>query len=384
MSEVLNYKKLYRAYLDCRKHKRRTVNALKFEWDLESKLSNLLAELQSGEYAPGRSTCFVVENPTVREVFAADFKDRIVHHLLINEIEKAGESVFIYDSFACRKGKGTHKAISRLKHFTRKITDNSTKECWYAQLDISGFFMSIDHDLLFSIYENLVTGQNKSMQWKRDVLWLAKVIVYHRPVDNYFKKGDRRLFALVPKQKSLFEALPQKGLPIGNYSSQFSGNLLLNGLDNFIKRSLKCEYYARYVDDLVVLSDDLPKLWYYIGRIQEYLETNLHMKLNQKKTKVKRLNEGLDFLGYFIKQDYSLVRRRVVTKLKSKLYSMNMANNRAPADQILSVVNSYYGHFRRAASYHLREEIYENHLGRLKEKFVLAEGCGYLEIKVQN
>lgn len=384
MSEALNYKKLYRAYLDCRKHKRKTINALKFEYDLERNLSNLLVELQTRKYKPGRSTCFMVVNPTVREVFAADFNDRIVHHLLINEIEEAGESMFIYDSFACRKGKGTHLAVDRLKQFMRKIDGNALKTIWYAQLDIASFFMSIDHDLLFSIFENLIAGRNKSTQWKNDVCWLAKVIIYHRPVDNYFKKGDHRLFALVPKQKSLFEADIRKGLPIGNYSSQFSGNLLLNGLDNFIKRSLKCEYYVRYVDDLVILSDDLPKLWHSVGKIEEYLETNLQMKLNQKKTKIKKLSAGIDFLGYFIKPNYSLVRRRVVAALKSKLYSMNSAHESVSANHALSVVNSYYGHFGRAASRNLREDIYENHLGKLKEKFVLTEKCEYLELKQQN
>ncbi len=381
MSEVFNYNKLYRAYLDCRKHKRKTINALKFEWNLEKNLSNLLAELESKRYVPGRSACFVVQNPTIREVFAADFKDRIVHHLLIKEIEMMGESVFIYDSFACRKGKGTHSAVNRLKQFTQKITHNNTKECWYAQLDISGFFMSIDHDGLLHAYENLITRQNKSEQWTKDLLWLVKVIVYHRPVDNYFKKGKSHLFGLVPKQKSLFEAEARKGLPIGNYSSQFSGNLLLNGLDNFIKRSLKCEYYVRYVDDLVILSDDLSKLWLIIGNVKNFLEINLHMKLNEKKTKVKKLSDGLDFLGYFVKLNYSLVRKRVVATLKSKMCYLRITAHMVTIDHVLSVVNSYYGHFRRAASYHLRKDIYENHLGQFRERLELTESLKYLELR---
>ena len=115
MNEIFNLEKLYSAYLNCRKRKRKTINALKFEWDLERNLFLLLDELESKKYKPGRSICFVVKEPTPREIFASNFKDRVVHHLLVREIEKIGEKIFIFNAFSCRKGKGTHKAIEKLK-----------------------------------------------------------------------------------------------------------------------------------------------------------------------------------------------------------------------------------------------------------------------------
>ena len=149
MSEIFNLQKLYLAYFDCRNGKRKTVNALNFEWDLERNLFLLLNELKTKKYKPGRSICFAVKEPTPREIFAATFRDRIVHHLLVREINDMGERTFIFNAFSCRKGKGTHKAVKLLKQSIRRLSKNYSKEIYYAQMDISGFFMSIDHDILY-------------------------------------------------------------------------------------------------------------------------------------------------------------------------------------------------------------------------------------------
>ena len=133
MRSFFTYENLYRAYLKCRKNKRKTINALKFEIDFEKNLKNLLNELKTGRYVPGRSVCFVVTVPKPREIFAADFRDRIVHHLLVNEIEEYFEKRFSCDSFACRKGKGTHQAVSRLHYFLGK---KENKNAWYLKMDI--------------------------------------------------------------------------------------------------------------------------------------------------------------------------------------------------------------------------------------------------------
>jgi len=117
---IFTFEKLYRAYLDCRKTKRKTINALKFEWNLERNLFQLQKELETKRYKPGRSICFAVKEPSPREIFAASFRDRVVHHLLINEILEIGERSFIFDSFSCRKNKGTHLAVKRLRKFSSK------------------------------------------------------------------------------------------------------------------------------------------------------------------------------------------------------------------------------------------------------------------------
>ena len=324
---IFTFGKLYQAYLDCRKTKRKTINALKFEWNLERNLFQLQKELEAKKYKPGRSICFVVKEPSPREIFAASFRDRVVHHLLINEIEKMGEKSFIFDTFSCRKNKGTHLAIKRLKKFIGNTTENYSREAFYLQLDISGFFMAIEHHILYSLLEKMILKQNKSYQWKIDILWLAKTIVFHKPTKNYVIKGNPSLFKLIPSRKSLFESSEDKGLPIGNYSSQFFANLYLNELDQFVKRELRCKYYIRYVDDFILLDSDREKLKYLRDEISLFLKKNLDLELSLNKTKLQPIGKGISFLGYFVKPDYVLVRQKVIKRLKNKLYQLNKILN---------------------------------------------------------
>jgi len=140
---------LFEAYFNCRSNKRRTDNALAFEVDYENNLIKLLKEINSGLYNPGKSIAFVVIKPVKREIFAANFRDRIVHHLIINKLNPLFEKEFIHDSFACRVGKGTHYGIRRVDHFIRTCSQNYTKDCFILKLDIKAFFMSINRGLLF-------------------------------------------------------------------------------------------------------------------------------------------------------------------------------------------------------------------------------------------
>jgi len=383
--DILTYSNLYRAYLDCRRTKRKTVNALKFEIDLERNLQLLLAELKSGKYQPGRSICFVVTNPVPREIFAAEFKDRIVHHLLIREILSIGERNFIFDSYACRKNKGTHQAINRLKKFIRQITSNGNKNVFYAQLDVKGFFMAIDQRILYHLTKKLVNKQKRSQHWKQDVLWLAKNIIFHNPAENYITKGDSALFNLIPTYKSLRCQPKGRGLPIGNYTSQFFANLYLNELDQFIKRELKCKYYIRYVDDLILLDVDKEKLKYLRNKINNFLIKKLGLELNVNKIRIQSLAKGIDFLGYFIKPDYVLVRQKVIKRLKNNLFKINFTNFKFLKKQMflkrnLAMINSYYGHFNHAQSFNLRKNIYNSYLAELRSVFSPKKGFNCLKM----
>lgn len=381
MNEIFNFKKLYRAYLDCRKTKRKSINALQFEWNFERNLFQLQHELEAKKYKPGRSICFVVENPTPREIFAATFRDRVVHHLLVREVEAMGEKSFIFDSFSCRKNKGTHSAIKRLKIFVKKATKNCQQEAFCLQLDISGFFMAINHRILYSLFEKLVSKHNKSCQWKEDILWLAKTIIFHNPTSDYIVNGNPNLLKLIPPRKSLFGAPCGKGLPIGNYSSQFFANLYLNELDQFIKRKIKCGYYIRYVDDLVLLDKNREKLKFLKNNINLFLKENLDLELNLNKIKLQSIGKGIDFLGYFAKLNYVLVRQKVVKRLKNKLYELNENGEGAKdSKKILAIINSYYGHFSHAFSFNLRKDISEDHLGELQKNFSAKNNYSFLKI----
>lgn len=367
---IFTYKNLYRAYLECRKNKRKTINALKFEMNLEENLFQLLQELKTRTYIPGRSICFVVTIPVPREIFAADFRDRVVHHLLIREILPYAERQFIFDSYACRKNKGTLKAVKRLKKFIHKINSGNVKDVYYAQMDIKSFFMSIDQKMLFAIFRKLAGKINdKDAEWKEQLLWLAKVFIFHQPQLNYKIKGMRALFSLIPSEKSLLKQPVGKGLPIGNHTSQFFANLYLNQLDQFVKRELKRKFYARYVDDFVILGSreelkEIPEL------INQFLRQKLFLKLNTKKTKMQPISRGISFLGYFIKPSHILVKNNVVKRFKNKLYALNENfSNKIDHKKIQATVNSYLGHFKHSKSFNLRKDIFDNHLEKLADLF---------------
>jgi len=361
MSTIFTFEKIYKAYLDCRKTKRKTINALKFEYNLERDIHQLKKELKTRTYKPGRSICFVVKEPSPREIFAANFRDRVVHHILIREIEKIGERILIFDTFSCRKNKGTHLAVERLKSFIKKVTENFSKTAFYLKLDISGFFMAINYDILFKIFKEVILKQRKPQKWKEDILWLAKIIIFYKPTENYIRKSQQALFDLIPKRKSLFGADINKGLPIGNYSSQFFANLYLNKLDQFIKREIKCKYYVRYVDDFILLSENQKFLNGIENKINNFLKRELDLELNFKKTKFLPLNRGIEFLGYFIKPECVLAKRNVVSRLRNKLYNIKICQ--IEPKNILATINSYYGHFGHAFTYNLRKSIFENCLG---------------------
>ncbi|MDD2913172.1 MAG: reverse transcriptase domain-containing protein [Candidatus Paceibacterota bacterium] len=361
MSEVFNLEKLYAAYLDCRKGKRKTVNSLAFEWNLERNLFSLLKDLKGEKYKPGRSICFVVKEPTPREIFAATFKDRIVHHLLVREIEYIGEKKFIFSVFSCRKGKGTHMAVRKLKEGIRKESENYRKKIYYAQLDIEGFFMSINHDILYSLLKDMIIKRkDRSFKWKNDILWLAKTVISHKPTENYTIKGNPSLLSLIPERKSLFRTRKNKGLPIGNYSSQFFANLYLNKIDHFTKRKLGIRHYFRYVDDIVILEKEEGKIENFVEIIEKYLRENLDVKISWKKTKIRPASRGIDFLGYFIKPEYVLIRKRVVKNLKLKIW-----NKKKGVENIFSLINSYFAHFLHGNSFNLRKNIYDKNLKKI-------------------
>lgn len=333
--------------------------------------------LRSKAYVPAPSSCFVVTYPKLREIFAADFQDRIAHHLLVGAIEPYFERHFIFDSFACRKGKGAHSAVRRLQIYLRQITRNQTNRAYFLQLDILSFFTSIDKQILVNLLQKHLR--------QPDLLWLAHLIIFNDPTLNCRVKGDTQLLAQIPPHKSLFHTAKSKGLPIGNLTSQFFANVYLNQLDQFVKRKLKVKYYLRYVDDLVLLSNDPDQLSSWRQAINQFLCQQLSLQLHPAKDQFGSVYSGIDWLGYVVRPEYILCRRRVVSNLKSKLAAFNQglliqSHNQHPhaaplghtptpeqLQAMLATINSYFGHFKRANTYRLRKNLYDRHFGILKK-----------------
>jgi retron-type reverse transcriptase len=349
--------------------------------NLESEILKLEEELQNHTYKPGKSICFVVEEPSLREVFAATFRDRVVHHLLYNFLEPIFEPKFINQSCACRKNKGIHYSLKYLKKYIRQVSRNHSQPAYFLHLDISGFFMSLNKEILF----NIISKQIK----EPEILWLIKVIIFNDPIKNFTGKGDKSLFDKIPPHKSLFHTPENQGLPIGNLTSQFFANVYLNQLDQFIKHSLKAKHYLRYVDDFLILSNDKISLQKWRNQIDKFLKERLQLKLNHQKTIFQNIDKGIDWLGYIVKPNYILVRRRVVKNFKRKIFYFNriLQNRYSPPieliEKMLATVNSYYGHFKHADTFKLRKHLWENYFKEL-HNYIKPVNCRYNYFIIKN
>jgi len=348
---MFTFQNIYNAYLQCRKGKRNTINALKFEQNLIANLWDLTDALQSRRYEIGASICFLTTSPKLREVFAADFGDRIVHHVLVAELEKIYEPKFISDVYNNRKTKGIHRATQKAQSYM-----NSTYGGYYLQLDIKGFFYNLDKDILYRYLYAECKGQE-------EILYLAHKIIYHDPTQNYIFKGNKTKLGLLPPHKTLFGLAPNKGLPIGNLTSQFFANVYMSAFDNYIKRVLKVKHYIRYVDDFVLFDSSKERLAELLVQIERYLGRYLSLTLRAD-TKLKHHKEGLDFLGYIIRPDYILTRRRVVNNYKYKkakyLQRYEESKGKMKLSEIkafLSVKASFESHTKHSNSYNLNQKI---------------------------
>jgi RNA-directed DNA polymerase len=302
---------LFRAYYDARRNKRSTLSALAFEVDYERNLFELFQEIIERRYEVSPSFCFVSKKPVLREVFAADFRDRVVHHLIYNAVSPIFERRFIHDSYSCRTSKGTSYGIRRVEHFLRSCSRNYQRDCYILKLDISGYFMSIDRSLLYAKVEQDILRYKQAAEFDVDLLLhLIRKIVFHDPTAGCTIKGDRRNWVGLPKSKSLFWVEPNRGLPIGNLTSQLFGNVYLNEFDHFVKCRLGCRYYGRCVDDFIIIHPDKEHLKAIIPVITAYLEEKLYLQLHRKKIYLQHVSKGVLWLGMFIKPHRKYIRNR--------------------------------------------------------------------------
>ncbi len=376
--DIYSFRALWRHYRQCRRNKRNTVNALPFEVNAEANLLALQEELRAHTYKPGRSICFITDGPKPREVFAADFRDRVVHHLLVSHQERIFEPIFIHDSYACRKGKGTLAASDRLMSFLRQATANGRCPAWGLKLDVASFFPSIDKQILFGIIDRKIKNP--------ELLWLTRTLLFHDPTTNYYFRSRNRGAPRpetpaypIPPQKSLFGKGNERGLPIGNLTSQFWGNVYLNEPDQFIKRELKCRYYVRYVDDLVLLANDGETLAASCEAIQEFLREQLKLSLRPEMTTAFAVKRGIDFVGWKTWWNYRLPRRRTLDTVARKLddfepravrpalgglaqrVDLNRLEQNGGSQRFHSMLASYAGHLKHGAAMGAWQELWAKH-----------------------
>ena len=318
------------------KGKRGRAAAASFFARQEDEIVRLMEELSTGAYRPGAYHYFEIREPKVRIVAAAPFRDRVVHHAVVRVLEPIFERRFIDDSFACRKGKGTHAAMHRAHQFARRF-------CYALKCDVAKYFPSIDHEIL-KIQLARAVGDTRLL----DVVRL--IIGSHR--DELRKEWE-------PGADLFGVSLRPVGLPIGNLTSQFFANVYLNDLDHFVKHDLRVKGYARYVDDFLLFGDDRSLLKQHGAAIREKLRA-LRLTIHPDKYRLLPTDKGVDFVGFVLYSNGRRRLRRANVRRFQRRYRRMMwevrRGERKPSD-VSTRVRCWIAHASHAQSYALRRDV---------------------------
>jgi len=359
---------MFQAYYDARKNKRNTHNALAFEKHLEANVFALCEEVFNKTYQPRPSICFVVNKPVKREIFAADFRDRIIHHLIYNYISPIFEHTFINDSYSCRRGKGTHYGIKRIDHFIRSCSRNYSQDCYVLKLDIKGYFMAMNKKLLYNKIKDELLGKLYKADFEYSiVIYLIEKTLFNDPTQGCKIKGRKADWQGLPPSKSLFHAKPHCGLPIGNLTSQLFGNIYMNAFDHWVKQTLGIKYYGRYVDDFVLIHPNKEYLKSCIPVIRTYLKKELKFELHPSKIHFQHYSKGVQYLGAVIKPHRTYIARRTTGNFFASMAQHNTKIREQKPDKetlkaFLSSMNSYLGIMKHHKTYKLRKAMIFKHL----------------------
>ena len=366
------------AYTAARRHKRWKTNTLQFSDSIEKNISRLADDIKNRAYQIKPSLCFISFSPVKREIFAGDFRDRVVHHLVFNVLNCYYDRLFINDCYSCRLKRGTDYGIARINQFIRQASKNYRHPAYILKLDISGYFMNIDRRRLYQKNKELITRFFRAEPEKiNTLLYLLRKIIFNDPTKNCRRRGQLSDWDGLPKNKSLFGAPAGKGLPIGNLTSQLFGNVYLNDFDHFVKEKLKCHYYGRYVDDMVFVSEDKEFLKSLIPPIADYLKNKLGLTLHPKKIYLQPYQHGVKFLGVIIKQRriYTGPRIKHGFYQKAKLATLKPTKNNSLKNDSAWVA-SYLGLLKKYQTFNLRRKMINNPQTQLAFKKLKIKAAG--------
>lgn len=369
--EYVSYEELYEAYRNCRLKKRSTYNALEFEIRENKKLYELWNELNSLKYEIGKSIVFCVTKPVHREVFAADFRDRIIHHLLISRIESILENEFINDSYSCRVGKGTDYGVNKCYEYMHEASNNFTEDCYVVKCDLKAFFMTIDkqrlENKLFKFYD-----ENYKYEDERELFfikYLTHLIVMNEPQNNCIRKQTIDHWDGLPKDKSLFSCRKGFGIPIGNLTSQIFANFYLSDFDHYIKNTLNIKYYGRYVDDFFIICKTTKEATDIVNKCRKFLKEE-GVNLHPKKLYIQHVTKGVKFIGAVIKQNRKYISNRTkgsmyatIKKFYDELMKRKQLGIEVSYNDIVHIIgslNSYIGFLIHYKTYNIRKKLLLN------------------------
>ncbi|MDQ5912837.1 MAG: Reverse transcriptase protein [Patescibacteria group bacterium] len=294
-------KELKKAYHVARAGKTSKPGVIEFDKIAKSEIATLAEEMYTRTYTPRPSTAFIVNQPVKREIFAAQFRDRVVHHFLFNQVNKWWDTRFIEDNYSCRVGKGTLYGIRRLDYHIRSVSRNYTKPAYILKLDLQGYFMSLDRKKL---YQRAIWGLDRQFPYKgyqyQLCKYLWKVIIFNDSLKDVTFNCPRSAWKGLPPSKSLFHQKDGRGIAIGNLTSQLLSNMYLDQLDRFVTLELGFKHYGRYVDDFYIISSSKDELVKTTSVIEKYLKNNLVLTLHPHKRHLQECTRGVAFLGAVI------------------------------------------------------------------------------------
>ena len=324
--KIISLENLFLAWQEFRRGKRNKPDVQKFEYNLEDNIFGLRHELRTKTYRHSHYTSFYIQDPKLRRIHKARVRDRVLHHAVFRILYPIFDPIFISDSYSCRIKKGTHRAVNRLQKFARKVSKNNTKDCFILKCDIKKFFDSVGHDILISLIQKKIQDKN--------AVWLIEEII-----------------------KS-FSTQLNKGLPLGNITSQLFANIYLNELDRFIKHKLRIKYYIRYCDDFVILSNGKEYLEELIIEIKNFLNTELKLSLHSDKISIRKYHQGIDFLGYVSFPHHRLLRtktkRRMFKKMEQRVEELKQG--KISDKSFNQSRQSYLGMLKHCKSFKIQKE----------------------------
>ncbi|MEK7109100.1 MAG: reverse transcriptase/maturase family protein [Patescibacteria group bacterium] len=318
--DIISVENLLAAWREFLVGKRKKIDVRQFQYHLFDNVHKLHCDLVGQTYCHGGYEHFKISDPKPRDIHKASVRDRLLHHAIYRQLYPFFDRTFIYESYSCRVGKGTHKAMDRFKSLAYKVSKNHTRTCWVLKCDVRKFFASIDHEVLFAILEQYIPDQ-KILSLLREV------------VSSFCTEGSPTSF---------------KGLPLGNLTSQLLVNIYMNEFDQYIKHKLKAKHYIRYADDFVLLSPDKQELEKRLRYIVVFLRDELKLELHPNKVSISTITSGVDFLGWVHFADHRVLR----TSTKKR-----MLRNVQGKEKEDATVQSYFGMLSHGNAMRLRDRV---------------------------
>jgi len=321
--DVISLDNLFSAWREFSRGKMKKADVLEFKLNLEDNLFRLHHELKNKTHKHSHYTAFTVCDPKLRRIHKATVCNRVLHHAIFRILYQIFDKSFIFDSYSCRIGKGTHRAVARLEKFCRQLSRKNSRNIFALKFDVRKFFDSVDQNILLSFIKRKIYDEN--------TIWLVEKIIKSFPA----------------------------GLPLGNVTSQLFANIYLNELDQFVKHQLKGKYYLRYCDDFLILGKTENQLREFISSIKYFLEENLKLDLHPDKIIIRKYRRGIDFLGYIVLPHHRILRtktkKRMLKKIKEKKFLLK--ENLISEESFNQSLQSYLGVLKHCAGYRVKRKI---------------------------